>query len=162
MNRVLGDMLRHYAGLQQYRWHERLPAAEFAINNAYQESIGTTPFRLNGRDPNIPMIRPPAKEQSAAHFADRMIEGLQQAKHTQPPPDPVEVDGDIEFFIDHIVSHSENKKTGKRMFKVRWRGYPPEWDDLLDEEAVEDTEAYTNYVRRARNTPRVRDSDDDE
>ena len=84
------------------------------------------------------------------------------AHHTQPPPDPVEVDGDIEFFIDHIVSHSENKKTGKRMFKVRWRGYPPEWDDLLDEEAVEDTEAYTNYVRRARITSRVRDSDDDE
>ena len=80
VNRVLGDMLRHYAGLQQYRWHVRLPAAEFAINIAYQESIGTTLFRLNGRDPNIPMIRPPAKEQSAAHFADRMIEGLQQAK----------------------------------------------------------------------------------
>ena len=80
VNHVLGNMLRHYAGLQQYRWHERLLAAEFAINNAYQESIGTTPFRLNGWDPNIPMIRPPAKEQSAAHFADRMIEGLQQAK----------------------------------------------------------------------------------
>ena len=34
---------------------------------------------------------------------------------TQPPPDPVKVDGDIEFFIDHIVNHSEKKRTGKRM-----------------------------------------------
>ena len=48
------------------------------------------------------------------------------AHRIQPPPDPTEVDGDIEFFIDHIVSHSENKRTGKRMFKVRWRGYPPD------------------------------------
>ena len=39
------------------------------------------------------------------------------AHRTQPQTDPVEVEGDIEFFIDHIVSHSENKKTGKRMFK---------------------------------------------
>ncbi len=258
VNRVLGDMLRHYAGMQHKEWHRYLPAAEFAVNNAFHESIGTTPFKLNGRLPHIPLMRPPAKEPSAASYADRMIEGLQAAKRclraaqdrqklyydnhhrqlilgagdkvwlstknlrlayrnaetssrklmpkflgpfeveakvghdayklrlppawkihpifhvsllklykhdperVQPPPEPVVVDGAAEFFIDRIVSHTENQRTGKRMFRVRWRGYPPEWDDTLDEDAVQDTEAYTDYIRKAGISPRVHDSDDDE
>jgi hypothetical protein len=258
VNRVLGDMLRHYAGMQHREWHKYLPAAEFAINNAFHESIGTTPFKLNGRVPHVPLIRPPAKEPSAASYADRMIEGLQAAKRclraaqdrqklyydshrrqlilgpgdkvwlstknlrlayrnaettsrklmpkflgpfdvaakvghdayklclppawkihpifhvsllklykhdptrVQPPPEPVTLDGEAEFFIDHIVSHTENQRTGKRMFKVRWQGYPPEWDDILEESAVHNTEAYTAYIRRTGIQPLVHDSDDDE
>ena len=39
MNRVLKDMLRHYVNPKQDNWDDLLPAAEFAVNNAFQESI---------------------------------------------------------------------------------------------------------------------------
>ena len=85
VNRVLEDMLRHYVGETDHtEWDICLPTAEFAINNAFHESIGTTPFRLNyGRDPRLPISLPPTDASSvpsAAQFADRMQEGLESAK----------------------------------------------------------------------------------
>lgn len=83
VNRVLEDMLRHYVGdLRHSNWDECLPAAEFAINNAFHESIGTTPFRLvYGRDPRLPLSIPStSKVPSAAQFADQMSQGLMAAK----------------------------------------------------------------------------------
>ena len=54
MNKVLEVMIRHYISPQQDEWDELLPMAEFAINNAYQESTGDTPFYLNfGRHPRL-------------------------------------------------------------------------------------------------------------
>ena len=53
MNRILEDYLRNYVNPQGDDWVKYLPSAEFAINNAYQESIRTSPFFLNlGRHPN--------------------------------------------------------------------------------------------------------------
>lgn len=82
VNRVLEDMLRHYVGsLRHGDWDKCLPAAEFAINNSFHESIGTTPFRLNyGRDPRLPLSIPTSPIPAAARFADQMEEGLTQAK----------------------------------------------------------------------------------
>jgi len=85
VNRVLEDMLRHYVGeIDHTEWDTCLPTAEFAINNSYHESIGTTPFRLNnGRDPRLPLSLPLTQTSpvpSAAQFADRMQEGLESAK----------------------------------------------------------------------------------
>jgi hypothetical protein len=83
VNRVLEDMLRHYVGsLRQGDWDKCLTAAEFAINNAFHESIGTTPFRLNyGKDPRLPLSIPGSTSfPAASQFADRMAEGLLQAK----------------------------------------------------------------------------------
>ena len=55
-NRILEDMLRHFVSPLQDDWDEHLPCAQFAINNSYQESIKTTPLRLNtGRDPQTPL-----------------------------------------------------------------------------------------------------------
>ena len=83
MNRVLEDMLRHYVAGRHGDWEQYLSTAEFAINNAFQESIGTTPFRLNsGRDPRTPVSidGQPSLVPSAAAFADRMSTGLSDAK----------------------------------------------------------------------------------
>ncbi len=56
MNRVIIDMIRHYVDPMHNDWDEHLTAAEFAINNAHQQSIGTTPFRLTyGQDPLTPV-----------------------------------------------------------------------------------------------------------
>lgn len=82
VNRVLEDMLRHFVDhLGHQSWSQCLAAAEFAINNAFHESIGTTPFRLNsGRDPALPLSIPKSKVPSAAEFAGRMEAGLAEAK----------------------------------------------------------------------------------
>jgi len=55
-SRTLEDMLRHYVGPSHHDWDNHLAAAEFAINNSYQESIKTTPFCLNiAEDSTTPM-----------------------------------------------------------------------------------------------------------
>ena len=48
-------MLRHYVSPTQQDWDTHLPTVEFAINNAYQESVKATPFVLNyGQHPHTP------------------------------------------------------------------------------------------------------------
>ena len=56
MYMVLEEALRHYVSDKMDNWDVLLPAAEFAINNSYQSSIGTTPFHLNyGYHPSVPL-----------------------------------------------------------------------------------------------------------
>lgn len=56
LNRILEDYLRHYVNQYQDDWHKFLKFAEFAYNNAKQESLGISPFRLNyGFDPITPV-----------------------------------------------------------------------------------------------------------
>lgn len=55
MNKLVEDVMRNYVSAIQTDWDTWLPQAEFAINNAYNASIKTTPFRLvYGRDPLTP------------------------------------------------------------------------------------------------------------
>ena len=55
MNRVLEEMLRSFGGQSMKTWDLHLPMCEFAINNAFNESIRNTPFFLNyGRHPRTP------------------------------------------------------------------------------------------------------------
>jgi len=52
MNRTLQEYLRHYVNYQCDNWEALLVWAEFAINNAVQESTKFTPFYLNyGKHP---------------------------------------------------------------------------------------------------------------
>ena len=56
MNRTVEDMLRHFVTPTMTNWDELLVSAQFAVNNAWQESIQNTPFFLNrGRHPRTPM-----------------------------------------------------------------------------------------------------------
>jgi hypothetical protein len=85
MNRVLEEMLRHYVRPDHADWDKHLEAAEFAVNNSWQESIRNTPFFLNyGRHPRPPTLTdlsghmgegPTAREQ-----AQDLQERVQQAK----------------------------------------------------------------------------------
>ena len=55
MNRVLEEMLRAFGFSALRSWDLHLPECEFAINNAFNESIRNTPFFLNyGRHPKTP------------------------------------------------------------------------------------------------------------
>jgi hypothetical protein len=84
MNRVLEDMIRHYVGaLRHGEWDTCLVAAEFAINNSFQESVRNTPFYLNyGRHPRVPLgsLKQPSHNFSAAALADRWQAGLVEVK----------------------------------------------------------------------------------
>ncbi len=98
MNRILEDMLRHYVNPNQLDWDLHLPMVEFAINNAYQESVKTSPFMLNyGQHPHTPAsistapsdARRKATAMSAASkrplancFTDEMQKILTQARQS--------------------------------------------------------------------------------
>jgi hypothetical protein len=76
-------MLRHYVNPTQDNWDECLDAAEFAINNAFQESIRTTPFFLNyGQNPLTPVMLEAQGQDvpEARRFVGQMQEHLQMAK----------------------------------------------------------------------------------
>jgi hypothetical protein len=70
-NRILEDMLRHYVNPTLDDWDEHLDAVEFAVNNAWQESIRTTPFFLNyGLRPHTPSeVELPSRVPAAASFS---------------------------------------------------------------------------------------------
>jgi len=83
MNRTLEGMLRHYVGPHHQDWDNHLAMAEFAMNNAYQESIKTTPFRLVfNKDPPTPlsMGRTESSVPAATDFANQMQQSLVNAE----------------------------------------------------------------------------------
>jgi hypothetical protein len=70
-------MLRHFVQPRLDDWDTHLAMVEFAINNAYQESIGTTPFFLNyGQHPLTPVS---AKHDSNVPAAVQFSLGVQAA-----------------------------------------------------------------------------------
>ena len=85
MNRVIIDMIRHYVDPMHNDWDEHLTAAESAINNAHQQSIGTTPFRLRyGQDlltPRSPtsLRIPKVENPTALHMTGELQERTQGA-----------------------------------------------------------------------------------
>jgi len=80
VNRVLGDMLRNYAGRTPSAWDTYLTAAEFAINNAENRSTRKSPFFLNyGYNPAMPVWREldvnvPAAKTFAKTFTSRLTD----------------------------------------------------------------------------------------
>ena len=56
-NGILDDALRHFVSPYQNDGDKWLPVAEFAMNNAHNDSIGNTPFMLiYGQSPDTPVI----------------------------------------------------------------------------------------------------------
>ena len=81
-NRTLEEMLRHFVSPMQDDWDEHLDAAEFAINNAWQESIQNTPFFLNyGQHPLTPAsVDVDTKVPAAKAFTGDLAEAVELAK----------------------------------------------------------------------------------
>jgi hypothetical protein len=78
MNRTLQDMLRHYIGPYRTDWDSYLALAEFAVNNSFNSSIQTTPFKLTyGQSPFTPVSllmesNTPAALRFVQNYADRL------------------------------------------------------------------------------------------
>jgi transposase InsO family protein len=81
-NRVMQDVVRHYVAPDGSDWDTHLSMAEFAINNAFHESIQSTPFFLNyGRHPRVPGHPEfPSKVPSAQGVERRLQELWKRAK----------------------------------------------------------------------------------
>lgn len=59
-------------------------------------------------------------------------------------PEPVNVDGELEHFVDKIVDH---KKTSKgNFYLIRWQGEGPENDLWIHESYLENNEALDVYL----------------
>ncbi|KIN99114.1 hypothetical protein M404DRAFT_78798, partial [Pisolithus tinctorius Marx 270] len=74
-NRTIAQMLRCCIGPNQKDWVSRLPAIEFAINNATSESTGYAPFFLNtGQMPRRMIWDAPTRDEypSVRAFANKM------------------------------------------------------------------------------------------
>jgi hypothetical protein len=83
VNRILEDFLRLHISPVQDDWDLYLSFVEFAYNNAWQESIRTTPFMLNyGQHPLIPLNCGINKcdVPAAKDFVQSMSSILQKAK----------------------------------------------------------------------------------
>ena len=82
-NRTLEQYLRQYVSRRQTDWSRHLTAAEFAINNSFQESVKDTPFMLNhGLHPRIPLSVPWAfKSPVAQAWQGQVRDNLAAAKN---------------------------------------------------------------------------------
>ncbi|KAJ9506472.1 hypothetical protein QJQ45_019457 [Haematococcus lacustris] len=80
--RVIEEMLRHFIRPDQRDWAEYLPLVEFAINNAWQESVRSTPFYLNyGYHPRLAeLLDLPQKVPQAHEFVKGMKKAVEQAR----------------------------------------------------------------------------------
>lgn len=83
MNQVVEDTLRHYVCPTQDDWDEWIAAVEFAINNTYQETIRSTPFRLNyGQDPlTPPTVAFPLRGPAARKWLENNTQMVERARY---------------------------------------------------------------------------------
>ena len=80
-NCILGDMLRHFVSPSQDDWDLRLPCCEFAINNAWNQSTGSTPFFVKfGEHPRSPInVDVVCKLPAADAFVGRIKDAVSRA-----------------------------------------------------------------------------------
>lgn len=81
-NRTLEDMLTHFVSPSHDDWNIRLPCCEFAINNAWNQSTGSTTFFLNtGSNPRSPVnVDVVCKLPAAESFVGRVSNSIARAK----------------------------------------------------------------------------------
>ena len=134
MNRVVEDMIRHYVGPYHDDWDRSLSLVEFAINNAWQESIQTTPFLAHqGYDPRTPLTGGVARKCPAAQaFWDKHTERrdycikFMQAAQERQKAYANRSQRDVKFATgDAVMLSTTNvkfKATGKAKFMPRFMG----------------------------------------
>jgi transposase InsO family protein len=135
-NRTLEDYIRHYLSPAQDDWDVHLWLAEFAVNNALQESTSNTPFVLNyGQHPLTPVtvqMRRGVKNPSALKLTEHMQELQARAKKcliaAQQRQKRYADDGrrDVTFAVgDKVLLSTKNLKlkfAGTRKLLPKWVG----------------------------------------
>ena len=84
-NRIIEDVLRHFVSPNMIDWGKHLCTAQFAMNNAWHETVQETPFFLNhGRSPKTPLDiviphRPVLDNPTSCTFAKRLQQVVAKA-----------------------------------------------------------------------------------
>ena len=135
VNRILEDMLRHYVNPLLDDWDEHLDAVEFAVNNAWQASIRTTPFFLNyGLHPHTPsQAELPNRVPAAAQFtrdwqmtvseARRFLEGAEQRATAAD-----QREREAEKSLDAAKSNMQSAQTKQKHFADKLRSKEPNFE----------------------------------
>jgi hypothetical protein len=133
-NAILEDMLRAYVSPQQDDWDECLDAAEFAINNAWQEAVRATPFELNfGHHPTTPvsvLVEQNSRDTVAKALFDRISDGIKRDREHMEAAQlryKQYVDSgrlDVTFKVNDLVMLSTKnlKLTGTKKLSARYIG----------------------------------------
>lgn len=61
-------------------------------------------------------------------FHGSLLKPYRQDGRRQPPPPPIQLDGEDEYEVDRILDHRYVGKRKRLQFLVRWTGYGPEHD----------------------------------
>ena len=76
---------------------------------------------------------------------------LPHAGHIQPPPPPIEVDGDVEWEVNAIVDSRYTGRAKKLQYRVQWTGYAElTWEDAANITNATDLlhDFHTRYPRK--------------
>jgi hypothetical protein len=76
-------------------------------------------------------------------FHVSMLAPFRASGRYQPPPVPVELDGELEYYVEAVLQHQG--KPGARQYLIRWQGYGPEHDTWEPEHNVEDVAVVHDY-----------------
>jgi hypothetical protein len=136
VNRVLEEMLRHYVSPDHSDWDKHLWAAEFAVNNSWQETVRATPFYLNyGRHPRPPClldmgpnVKAP-KSHAAVQDMEQRVRDAKRFMAAAQARSKQRVDAtrrDVQYSVgDQVLLSTENmthRGAGIRKLKPRFMG----------------------------------------
>lgn len=133
-NRVLEELLRHYVSTDQKDWDRLLPVAEFAVNNAWHESVQNTPFFLNyGQHPLTPVTvdtdrRVPAADnfttgiQEALKRSKQLLEAAQQRQKAYADQHRRELTFAVGTQVLLSTKHLALKNPGTKKLMPKWVG----------------------------------------
>ena len=62
------------------------------------------------------------------------------------PPEPINVNDNLEHYIDKIIDERKSRGQGQKRYLVRWRGQGPEYDLWLPQKEIENCEAFDIWV----------------
>jgi hypothetical protein len=114
------------------KWFGPFPIVEKIGQNAYRIKLPTT---LRVHDV----------------FHTELLKAYREGDRVQPPPPPVEVDGDVEYVVEEILSQRVHKR-GKREptvdYLVKWRGYGQEHNSWEPESALIDVDALDRWLAK--------------
>lgn len=80
------------------------------------------------------------------------VDPLPAQKKIPPPPPPIEVDGELEFYVEEILDSRRIGKSSQLQYLVKWAGdSQPTWEPF---EHVKDLEALDKFFVRFPKKPR--------
>ena len=124
--------------------HRRLELVEV------QKAVGKRAFKV--KLPPLALNHPVLHVSELELYRQSTIED----RH-QPPPSPVEIEGEMNYVVKSIGNGMENKRWKRVEYLVFWEGYPPEkatWDpgESLVGTSEEALQEFTGGIQNSRGT----------